>query len=277
MRIGPFLRYLSMAVVLVFVTSMVVPATGPSTVTTDALNVSVFLFSILSGFTISILWERLSAVRDALGMETSHLLTIYALSRVFGKNVQKKLADAMDKYVILGLHFPLEMYEKSDKAFMELFKTVEDLKPRTSKQDLVYEEMIGEMEEMEDSRMVTIYTAKLRLLNYLRFSLIALGAIVVGLLFWTRVPTLESQVLSFSLSLVVVVIYVVIVELNKLQIWEDALFETNVNRFYDLIGKTVFYDLELIQEGRHVPKPGEKYRTHDKGGRIVTRVWPKKK
>jgi hypothetical protein len=276
MYIPYYARDFAAVILLVWGASVIIPAAGPIGIASNALDLTVLLFSILSGFVISILWERIGSVRDALGRESAHTINIYTLCHVFGRKLQKKVAEAIDKYTIISVHYPLEMYEKSDAAFLEMFELIEDIKPMGNKQETVYDELLSELEEMEDSRMTTVYTAKLKLLGFLKISIIILGATVIGLLFLTRLDTLYSYLVSFVLSVIVVVVYFVIVQLDKLTFWESEMFEVNINGLYNIMGMTTFYDPELVKQGRHVPKPGEKYRTFDSKERIVTRVWPRK-
>jgi len=266
----------AVAFIILAVVSFTLPSHGVSGDLNYLLGVTSFLFGIFSSFTIGHLWTRLEDIRTALNRETAALESLYELAGFFGRNFQEKMADLIDEYLIKTLDVPLDQYEYSDNAYRKIFNLVKKVDVAGEKQEAAYEDMLEMVNTISETRVTTNFTAKARLLAYLSFPTYILGAVIMGLILYTKTETLTSSILTLLLSSVAVLVILIIQDLNRLRPWESVLMEVGVGQVFDVIKRIRYYDPELIEWGRQVPKPGEKYRT-EVHGNVVVRTWPKEK
>ena len=252
---------------------------GPSHGITDEmsylLGVASFLFGIFSSFAINHLWTRLDSIRRELNQETATLNSLYDLAEMFGKDYQNKMADLIDKYLIATMEVPLDQYEYSANAYRKICELAKRADVKTEKQGQAFFHMLGLIGIMSETRVKTTFFGKTKLLSYLSLPTFILGGIILILIIYTKSSTILSSILTLLLSAVAVLVMLVVQDLNRLRPWEDVLFEVGVGQTFDLIKRLRYYEPALIESGRQIPRPGEKYRTKDSKNRLVVKTWPK--
>lgn len=71
-----------------------------------------FLFGILSGFFIASLWDRFTKIRKLTSIESASLENLYKFFELADKEVARKVAKKIDKYIIKSLEYDLHKYQE---------------------------------------------------------------------------------------------------------------------------------------------------------------------
>jgi hypothetical protein len=174
--------FLFIVVVLTFIT-IYAPFSSPSFDTSMIFSSVSLLFSILSGFSISILWGRQERIRSVLNDETAILYAIYYRSAALGKAFQRKIADHIDAYLIPQLDYALSEYETSRKTFVELYNFILNYKAKPEESKPI-RRMLELLEDNLHNRVVTTFHAKTKLVPYLSYSIYLLGIVLLGIVFY---------------------------------------------------------------------------------------------
>jgi hypothetical protein len=252
------------------------------------LNITAFLFGILSGFAITILWTRLSDVRTNLIEENSYLESIFYLSSQYGHKILSDITELIDRYTISTVVNTLSDYDHSQDEFLNLYSYIlHKLPNKKGEVDTVKDHMISAMNQIITTREKTLFFSRATLVTYMSGAIYALGIVLIAALFLNKTNSLTSIIITAMLSAVTMLVLVLISDLNKMRLWERLFLETNVNRAFDMLGRKRFYDPWILQQGLMRPKPGEVYRTVDTvdpvgapkaaaEGRIIVKTWPKK-
>ncbi len=273
-RVKLYFTY-SIIVAVLAIASYFVIGVGFTELTTTMISVAAFLYGILGGFSITILWNRFSKTREDLNKETAAIRNVWSMSKVFGPKLMNRLAEAIDKYIIATLDNKLSDYIKSEGQFQKIRDVIQGWKVGGNKEEGTYEDILSNLDSAEASRNSVAYLAQSSLLSYLSASVYVLSGMLVFLMFYTKSGETLSSLLTFAVSSVVALTMVIIRDLNMLRLWEHTLFEVEVGEIFDMIGRLRYYGKSVIDEGRWLPKQGEHYRTRASGdGLIVEKVWP---
>ncbi|MBS3118306.1 hypothetical protein J4417_01340 [Candidatus Woesearchaeota archaeon] len=99
------------------------------------LSVASFLFGILIAFSIANRHARLNAIKESFKKQDAALLSIYFLSKTFGKAIITKTKDKIDKLLISQLDYTLEDISMSaPQKLKELYLFLEKIVPKTEVQ-----------------------------------------------------------------------------------------------------------------------------------------------
>ncbi len=225
------------------------------------ISVATFLYGIFIAFSIYSHQTRLSQIKEMLRKDDSCLLSTYRQSSVFGKDVQHKVVEFVDKYLMTQINYRLQDdYQESAADFKNLYNFVLEIEPLNDKQTAVYQSMISELSSAASNRKLvgTLVRQKMTRLEWV--SILSLHTLIAFVLF---IFNTSSVLLSLLSSLIVVAGFIMIVVLHQLNnlTWqeEEWIWQPLHNLFLDL-GLLPYYPEPAIDQGRVVIPSGSKVR-----------------
>lgn len=232
----------------------------PSNIIIALLSVSTFLFGIFGAFIMQDRFARLNELRSILRSDDSLHISIYKMSAIFGKNVQRKSQKLIDSYIIKTIDYALDDYHKADKEFLALYDHVVSLKPKNTRQTEVYGSLLGCINKANENRNSIGYRVRNKMQKYEWFSLVGLLATVVFIVFYINDGSLSFMIISVLISTASVMLLLLVRELDSLR-WKEQkwIWEPLEDVFSDL-GLLPYYPEEVLRSDRVTPKKGTKVR-----------------
>ena len=233
------------------------------------LSISTFLFSILAGFSISILNSRLSGIFNAIASGNSALITFYELSKLFGKKTEKRVADILDSAFTNLMITPVQAADAAKEQFRELYKVLGELEVPKGKKEYL-DNIIGYMAECLSINQQS--NDKIRMLISKKFSkrlttsLMLLGVIIIVLLFILKENTTGSIILTALLSTTTILVLIIVKELYALKMNEELIFFETSNYVFDAINRPRVYHIGAIKRGVIKLKKGYEYKIYQNDG-----------
>ena len=200
------------------------------------LSVASFLFGILIAFSIANRHARLNAIKESFKKQDAALLSIYFLSKTFGKAIITKTKDKIDKLLISQLDYTLEDISMSaPQKLKELYLFLEKIVPKTEVQRETKDKILDLLKELEEIEKEIDYEIKNRIEMYEWASVYILGGMVLLCLFWINTGTIISVLIVAFLSSALVLLLLVLQELENLNWQEESwALRTSVKLFMEL-------------------------------------------
>lgn len=221
------------------------------------LTVTTFLFGIFVTFSINDRSARMEKIRANDADERSNLVTVYNLSKDFGKNFTKRIQKKIDEYLMATLDYPIWDFYKTEKQFNNLFNLV--INTKLNKKS-IQQEIIRRLDDMRLLRGETAEIINERLSRFEWVIITSLCLVVLTCLILINPGTLTSKILLGTLSIAVVFIVYFLYSLDSLS-WkaESRIFEPYAQTF-ESIGLTRYYPDGLVISGIITKHKGKKYR-----------------
>jgi hypothetical protein len=225
------------------------------------VSVCTFLYGIFIAFSIYNHQTRLSRVKELLRTDDSCLVSLHRQGGVFGNEVQSKITDHIDSYLITQIDYKItDDYHESTHAFQELYEYILGLSPTNDKQLAVYQSMITTLNSSGNNRKLVGTLVRQKMTNLEWSSVIGLHTFIAYILF-TFVT--GSIVLSILTSLIVVagfIMIIVLYQLNNLT-WQENewIWRPLHNLFLDL-GLLPYYPEIVLDSRRAIVPKGTKIR-----------------
>ncbi len=215
------------------------------------LTVSTFLFGIFSGFFIANRWGRYSRMKTLLTNETGDLISIYKISKLIGNNFSKKISDIIDNYLIETFKYEVyEYHEKTEKFFYEIFNQIEKIKPKTHQQKEATGLIMWQLKDMPRDREELFLLGRSKMPKFMFPIIWFLAFVIIFCLFYIRISTIASSIITILLSTCVVLVILVLRDLNNLKWGERSLAFEIYHRVFDAIDKLRVYPDISIKKGR---------------------------
>lgn len=232
----------------------------PSSIIIALLSVSTFLFGIFGAFIMQDRFARLNELRSILRADDSMHISVYKMSSVFGRDVQKKVQNLIDNYIVKTIDYRLEDYHMAEKEFLALYDYIVGLKPKNPRQTEVYASMLECVNKSNENRNSIGYRVRNRLEKYEWFSLVGLLTSIVFIVFYINDGSLSFIIISVLVSTASVMLLLLIRELDNLR-WKEQkwIWEPLEDVFSDL-DLLPYYPSEVLFERRVKPKKGAKIR-----------------
>ncbi len=203
----------------------------------NLITAATFLFGIFAGFIIASRLTRYSRYRELLTNETGSLITLYQYAKTIDDKYAKKIADAIEKYLLKSFQYEVyEYHEKTEPEFYNIFNQIREY--RTSKKNEQMEnQMFAMMRDMLKDREELFLLGKDRITFWLKTTLYMLSGAILLSLFLTRSPELYSNILVILLATSVFIVLFLIDDLDKLKLYSRAISYDLYYRVFDAINK----------------------------------------
>ncbi len=246
----------------VFGSAFIIPVYGVQFEISDLIVVISLLFAILLGFFIATATANYLDFQARLAEEGEALIMIFSFGRLVQPGAARKLADAIDRYLIATLDFSLTEYvQKTETEFEALMGTVDGLEPKKndargeSALDHVYDEKSGLLK----ARSAISFTAPRVTTAVHWLVIILLTGALTSLLFSLRDGSLFLAAIVGVLSAALYLILLVLYEVDGNIFLEEQLAYGDVQSIFRAIGKPQYYPAFVIENGI-APAPLEDYR-----------------
>jgi hypothetical protein len=138
--------------VISIVLAIFVKGVGPTNIILAILSVATFLFGIFGAHVMTNRHHRLDKLRETLRKDDAHYVTLYTLSKAFGKDVQKEVQQKVDAFIVKTIDLYLVDYYCANKEFLALFQYVNALRPKNKAQEVAYDKMLDILKETNENR-----------------------------------------------------------------------------------------------------------------------------
>lgn len=251
----------SLAAAVVFViATVVIPTMGPSDSIELILTVSTFLFAILAGFYINRLNQRFDTIRELLGQEDAHWLTLFKGAAFFNEEFGKRLAELMDTYYIYALDAKnLEYYKRTTQIFCRIHDELARSKPQETRNITTY--MIELLSMLEERRNRISMLVREKLTGGQWLMLLILAGIILYCLFFLKMPTMSSWIITPMLSTVLALVLLTMRDLQNFRLNGESLGIESAEETFDILGRPRYYNAAQLEDGSAIlPENIEKYR-----------------
>ncbi len=247
---------LFIAFLLLLATQKLIAPVPPSEELKTFLNVSAFLFGVLAGFSITILWQRYDEIRNAIIAEMATLRHLLLFSNKCKKKSVEPFKEAMENYLKKVLSTPIKDNMASEGEFNSLVDSVFGLEPEGD--SVVRNRLMAEIYQNVDSlttqRMKVFVFAKSGMISHLRAIIDFLGLFIVVLLIMLREPGLAGSLFSLTLSLATIAVLFLVRELDDLTLWEGVVFYETAFPVFDALGVPRYHPESAVEKGILPPK-----------------------
>jgi len=215
------------------------------------LTISTFLYGIFAGFIIASRMSRFTRFRDLLTNETGFLISLYEYSKLAGEKFSKKIADIIDDYVVEGFLYEVyEYHRKTEASFYAIFDAIRDFNPVNENQREAISQMRWIIRDMPKDREEMYLLEEDKISNLLGITLILLSSVILFCLFFLRVNTIYSDIITVILPTSIILVLILIRDLDQLKISNYAIDYGIYFRLFDIIGKPKLYTSDAIENGK---------------------------
>lgn len=215
------------------------------------LTVSTFLFGIFAGFVITSRMNRFTRFRDLLTNETGYLISLFQYSKITDEKFSQKIAKLIDDYIVEGFLYEVyEYHRKTEASFYALFDELRKFKPENEAQKEGITQMKWIIRDMPKDREEMYLLEEDKISNLLKVTLFLLASILLFCLFYLRIDTIYSSLITIILSTSIVLVLFLIRDLDELKISNYAVDYGLYFRLFDIINKPRLYTSDAIQNRR---------------------------
>ena len=238
-----------------------VPGVGSDDRIKTLLGTTTFMFGVIVAFFISQSTSRLNALGDVLNSDDANMVKIYRMARIFGKQVQNKVRNLLDEYLIAQIDYYLEDYEYSGKAFERLCHGTVSIKPNdTTEQSEAYKILLELVNDCQENRTKVISLVKRKLLASEWVITLTLMSIILFSIFYLNDGAAISIIISVLLATAMATILLVLEDLNSLRWKEHSWIWVSLRRTFLDVGLLPYYPNDIIKKGRAKVEKGDRIR-----------------
>jgi hypothetical protein len=211
---------------------------GSTAQTNLLLSVSSFFFGIFVAFSTSNSQARFNNIHENLKKEEGSLLFCYYLAKSFGDKIQLELRTYIDNYLMATIDYKLADYQLAEPELERLLNYSLSLKPKTKVQEITFDKLLGQIEEISTNRKQTEVMISQSLSTSEWGSILALLAVIVGLLIYSN----SGSLLSITVSILLIIVAFVLV----VTLWSiDSLSRNRKNYIWSSLA-TTFTRMQLL-------------------------------
>lgn len=203
------------------------------------ISVVSFLFGFLISITFSMLLTKTNTLKDCLATETGRFVSLFILSKNFGKKFHELVKNSIDDYTINTLRHYTN-YNYSRTPLYNIIDGVSSMEIKTKEQEVAANSFLYILGELEPVREKLEYLTSRRIEWSLKFSNYLLGIILITLLFLNRGDSF-SNILFVILSTTVIFILLILEDYDSLKIGDYTVNISNSEQIFDLIGVERYY------------------------------------
>ena len=219
-----------------------------------------FLFGILIAFLINNSQTNLSDVNEILKSDEANWLSLYELSGIFGKEIQSKVRELLDKYLIDQIDYYLKDFKYSAESFMAVYRYIMKLDLKTEKESLVYQNLLSILSDSAINRKKVETFVQDKMLNMEWMIILILLLIQLFFIFYFNTGSLISILLSAVLSTAAVALVLVLRDMDNLKRKEEVWIWEPLSNLFHALELAPYYPISVIKGKRAKIKKGEKIR-----------------
>ena len=233
---------------------------GPQPVIVAMLSVATFLFGIFGAFVMQNRHKRLNEIRSVLRRDDALYIDMYKLAGLFGKETQKQMQKHIDDFITATIDYKLIDYSMASKKFLKLQDFILNLKPKTRKQYMAYDELLSIIKQSNEQRREVEYLVRNTMLNFKWFTLIGLLSVILFSIFYINDGSIPSIIITVLLSTASVMLLLLIRDLDSLMWKEQMWIWAPLNQLFEELDLLPYYAEPIIATGRVKFKKGHKIR-----------------
>lgn len=180
------------------------------------------IYAVLLAFVVVVMWDQYGDARANVEREANQLNDLAHLAQGFADPARLQLLSTMQAYAQSAMddEWPA-MAEGHDSprtqaAMDNLWRAYLTIDPQTNRENAIYQESIGHLDEMSASRRLRIYASRDDLPLVIQFLLWGGGAITVAFTYFFGVKSIRSQALmTAALAGVVAFILFLVIALDN--------------------------------------------------------------
>ena len=233
---------LILVIVSSFSVSFAFPGIGDDPRVQNSITFIGILFGIIVGFFIADLYSRYQAIRDNAGTDSSCLSTFYFFAEILAKETGdkkwlKKVEDRIEQYIKTFMPLSWEQYSGTEKEFSELGKSLKEIQYKGDKSNETYSNILNVYNQHSTARenLVMFGTDKLSVGEWL--ITLFLGILLLASLLYVKDTSLVSNIFTGSILSAIIMLFIVLRDLNNLDIGESSVSVEPYERVLDAIGK----------------------------------------
>jgi ABC-type multidrug transport system fused ATPase/permease subunit len=241
------IKHLIVFVILIsFLASYFFPGIGDDPRVQNSITFIGILFGIIVGFFIADLYSRYQGIRDNAGTEVSALRGFYLFSKVLAKENNKKkwlkeVEIRINNYIRKFMPLQWENYSETEKEFIELNKSIEEIQYEGSKSAETFASLLDAHSKHSDARENLVMFGKDKLSWGEWLTTLFLGGLLLVSLFYTKDTSLISTLFTGAITSAILLLFIVLRDLNNLNFGENAVSIEPYERVLDAIGKPRYY------------------------------------
>lgn len=180
------------------------------------------MYAVLLAFVIVVVWEQYRETQTHTNHEVSTALALYRTMEAYaesipGKDLRPMLRDYLEE--ILEVEYPamrrMEPVELANARIRALWTQVGRLAPASSREQVLYQEMLGGLSALERLRTGRLADARDEVPGVIWFALIAGAALTIGFAFLLGTENVGAHATMIAvLAALISVIFFVIIELD---------------------------------------------------------------
>ena len=263
----PLLKRYDLMVILALVLGIIIIYLPENTIQIDGgetlFSAVTFLFGIIGGFTIALVWDEFTETRDMISEDDALYKTIWGLITLFDKKSVDVLRKNMDKILVLGYSLGWSEFSRTDGLLTDTFNKIEKLMPKTSQQKDIYDQLLNLTSDWEKVRSRLYVIGESRISKIQMGVLLVLGLLMILTRFGIRQDHLAFDIIIYFVSLSVFLVLFLIHDLDNYSfsnaLWGEKDAES-YERLFDIIEMPYYYPEELVNLKMVRPK-GKDYRT----------------
>lgn len=245
---------LLIALIIFFLIAYFVPGRGKDEFITLLLSITSFMFAIFLAFSTANRHSRLTSIRERLRNGDALILSIYNLSKIFGKKISDKCRKIIDDDLIIQIDYELVDYDKSTSKFLELYTFISKIKAKVKSQSFAKDHMLYNIDDYMKNRKEITYRVRDKMYSFEWISLITLCGIILFCLFYVNNGSIISIITIPLLSTCLVLLLFVLKELNNLSWQEKEWVWFPLADLFKELGLLPYFPEDIFLSGMIKPK-----------------------
>ncbi|MEP7270655.1 MAG: DUF4239 domain-containing protein [Acidobacteriota bacterium] len=162
------------------------------------------IYAVLLAFVVVAVWEQFEAAKTAVSEEGNHLGNIVRLAEGLKQDETARILSGAKEYARTVIEHEWPAMESGDTREVahssadNLWKVIRDFNPATEREQVLYAEMINQMDELGGDRRSRLHASYDDLPNLMWVLLIGGGITTVAFTYFFRVKGLTTQLLMTS-------------------------------------------------------------------------------
>jgi hypothetical protein len=179
------------------------------------------IYAVLMGFVVFVVWDDFKEAKVTVALEANQLGDLSRMSKGFPDTVYGRVREGLIHYieVVINEEWPAmsrgEESPQAWRAMKELWDIYRDIDPKTAKENILYSESLGRLNDLSDSRRLRLHASHDKVHTVIWVLLWCGGIITVVFTYFFGVKSLWSQsLMTAALTAVIAFILFLIFALN---------------------------------------------------------------
>ncbi len=223
----------------------------------EVFHVCSLLFGILIVSAVGMAYGKYREVKTLIAGEVGKLTSLYYTSSIISKKAQEKVGEAIERYITNSLDYLLIDYVKfTEDELNKILETIRKLNINNTKGGPAYGSIISTFSGLTELRekIRTVTSTRLGTLQW--STVLILGVSLIYLLQYIKSSSTVSALISFFLSLSIIVLLAVLFSLDNLTWFEEHWSWEPYEDLLEQMGKLRYYPRPAI--GTKVKPPKDK-------------------